>query len=98
MAVLPYPVRRDGINAVVLLHVYAEGDEIVCGLKLSGTFPKPTKAVRRAFREELAKIEALAKASGVTEMRHAGEDRAVFLPGYEPMNHPALRNGRRKRL
>lgn len=98
MTVLAYPVRRDGINALVLLHVFAEGADIVCGLKVAGQLPKPTKAVRRAFREELANIEALAKASGVTEMRHAGEDRAVLLPGYEPMNHPELRNGRRKRL
>jgi hypothetical protein len=52
--------------------------------------------MRRAIVAELQNIEQAARESGVTEMRHAGDDRGVFLPGYEPM--PELRNGRRKRL
>ena len=99
MTEIPYRIERDGADVTLTLQVFAEGDDIVCGLRfLSGSLPKPTKALRHAVREELARIESLCRRSGVTEMRHAGEDRAGLLPGYEPMNHPELRNGRRKRL
>lgn len=97
---IPYHICRDGADVTLMLQVYQEDGETVCGLRfLSGVIPKPTLAIRRAAREELAKIEMVCRQAGVTEMRHAGEDRAMFLPGYSKMtDKPQLRNGRRKRL
>ncbi len=100
MAEIPVRIVRDGADVTLTLQVYQEDGEVVCGLRfLSGSMPKPTKALRRACKEELAKIEDVCRRAGVKEMRHAGEARDLVLPGYEPMtDKPELRNGRRKRL
>ncbi len=81
----------------VVLEVYAEGDETVCGLRfLRGEINMGPKALRDALRTEVRKIEDIARSAGCTEMRHAGDDRGWFLPDYEKM--PELKNGRRKKL
>jgi hypothetical protein len=98
---ITFPIQRDGCEVMVTLQLLAEDGEMVCGLRfVQGEMPLPPKALRKAMLEELGRIEAIAKAAGVKEMRHAGldarEDLAVFLPGYEPMaDRP---NWRRKRL
>ncbi len=96
---LPVRIVREGVDVILTLQMFQEGGEQVCGLRfLSGQISLPPKAMRAVMAEELGKIEGVLKQSGVAEVRHAGDDRGWFLPGYEPMNHPELRNGRRKRL
>lgn len=92
-----FRIERPGADVVVTLQVYEENDELVCGLRwMEGTIDLKPKAMRAAMLAELATIEQIAKDAGCVEIRHAGDDRGVFLPGYKPF--PALRNGRRKRL
>jgi hypothetical protein len=92
-----FHVKRPYADVLVTLEVYQENGEMVCGLRfIEGEIRLPPKAMRRAIVAELQSIEQAARESGCTEMRHAGDDRAWCLPGYEPM--PELRNGRRKRL
>lgn len=93
----PFDIIRPEGRVKITLEVFEEGGETICGLRwMTGELRAGPKAVRRAIREELRKIERIAKASGVAEMRHAGDERAWFLCDYEPC--PGLRNGRRKRL
>ena len=96
---IQWPIARPEGEVVVTLELFQEeeGGPMVCGLRsLSGSTNCGPKALRAAMLAELATIEELARDAGCTEMRHAGEDRAWCLPGYEPMD--GLRNGRRKRL
>ena len=95
-----FRIVRPGADVTLTLQVYFEDGQYVCGLRfLEGRIDLGPKALRAAMTEELAKIENVLREAGITEIRHAGEDRAWFLPGYEPMpDKPQLRNGRRKRL
>lgn len=95
-----FAINKPQVNVLVTLQVFeSEEGEMVCGLRyLEGCIGLPPKAAARAILIELAVIEKIAKDAGCVEMRHAGDDRSHFLPGYEPMNHPKLRNGMRKRL
>lgn len=89
--------RRPVADVMVTLEIYEENGERICGLRfLSGTIDLPPRAMQSMIIEEVRKIEDLAREAGCREIRHAGDDRAWFLPGYEPM--PDLKNGRRKRL
>jgi hypothetical protein len=94
-----FRIARPGEGDVaVTLEIFQDEDgSMICGLRqLEGRITLGPKAMRAAMLTELAKIEDIARQAGCTEMRHAGEDRAWCLPGYEPMD--GLRNGRRKRL
>src|SRR5690242_8497454 len=92
-----FPVKRPGVDVLVTLQFVFEDGEWICGLRwLEGKIDLKPKAMRRAMLEELTTIERLCCEAGFKEMRHSGDDRAVFLPGYERM--PELPNGRRKRL
>jgi hypothetical protein len=93
----PHRIDRPNGNGTLWLEVSGDGDTMACGFRwLEGSFDLPPKALLRAAREEIHKIEDIAKHSGVSEMRHSGGDRAVFFPDYEAM--PELPHGRRKRL
>jgi hypothetical protein len=92
-----FRVRREGVDVMVTLQVVEDGGEMICGLRhIEGEIDLPPRAMMAAFSEELAKIERIARDAGCAEMRHSGDDRKWFLPGYEPMAE--LKNGRRKRL
>ena len=97
MTDVTFRIVRPKADVMVTLELFEDGGEMVCGLRfLGGEIHLGPKAMRAAITEELAKIEKIARDAGCAEMRHAGEDRAWCLPGYEPMD--GLRNGRRKRL
>jgi hypothetical protein len=93
----PFVIERPYGRVTVVLEVFGDGDNMVAGWRwIEGHIDLPPKAALKVIREEILKIEDIARQSGVSEMRHAGEDRAVFFPDYEPFE--GLRNGRRKRL
>lgn len=97
MHYLTFRVERPGASVAVTLQLFAEGEEIICGLRsMEGRIELRPKALRAAAIEELQKIEVLAKSAGCTEMRHSGDERAWCLADYEPM--PELPHGRKKRL
>lgn len=92
-----FHVKRPGANVLVTLQIVSEDGEMILGLRsIQGEIKLGPKAMRAAIIEELTKIENVARDAGFKEMRHSGDDRAAFLPGYEPF--PELPNGRRKRL
>lgn len=95
---LPFMITRPEGRVHVVLEVFEEDGEAVCGLRwISGELVGGPKAVVRAIREELNKIEQIARSAGVVEMRHAGDEaRARIFSDYEPC--PGLPNGLRKRL
>lgn len=90
-------VRPEG-SVLLVAQVYEEADGTkVCGIKqILGTIHASPKAWVAAVREELAKIENVARTAGCDEMRVAGRDWSRILPDYEPCF--GLRNGLRKRL
>lgn len=97
MSEVTFRVVVPGADVFVTLELFEDGRDMICGLRfMAGTITLGPKAMRAAMLTELAKIEQIARVAGCSEMRHAGEDRAWCLPGYEPMS--GLRNGRRKRL
>lgn len=94
---VPFPIRRPGMDLMMILEVFKEDGRNVCGIyKVRGTIDLPPKAYVRAVREEVTKIEALARDAGCEEMRIAGRDWSRLVTGYEPF--PALENGLRKDL
>lgn len=94
---LQFPIKRHGCDVRVTLEIYEDGDAKVCGLRfIEGAMPIGPRALLAAVHAELPIIERIAREAGCTEMRHAGDDRAIFLPGYEPM--AGGRNMRRKGL
>lgn len=92
-----FVIDRPYGRVTVTLEVFGDGDDMVCGFRrIEGKINLPPKQLLRVVREEIRKIEDIARNSGCREIRHAGDDRAVFFPDYERM--PELPNGRRKRL
>lgn len=101
MSYVQFHVKRPGADVLVTLQIVIEGKgkrkRYILGLRsIQGKIKLGPKAMRAAIIEELTKIENVAREAGFHEMRHSGDDRAAFLPGYEPF--PELPNGRRKRL
>lgn len=94
----PFPIERDEGRVLVVVQVFAEADgTIVCGIRnILGTISARPKAWLRAVREELARIETVARDAGCHEMRIAGRDWSRVLPDYEHCF--GLKNGLRKRL
>jgi hypothetical protein len=76
----PYGVAR------VILEVYREGEETVCGLyKLWGRTTLGPRAFIAFMRKEMATLEQIARDAGCTQMRVAGRDWSRVLTDYEPM-------------
>lgn len=97
MIELPFVIERPYGRVSVVLQVYQEGDDRVCGLrKMEGHIDLPPKALRLAAKQEIATIEQIAKKAGCTEMRHVGPGWSRILDDYEPI--PGVPNGLRKRL
>lgn len=94
-----FEINRLHVNVRVTLQVFESNGELICGLRsIDGKIGLPPKALRAAMIADLAVIEGIVRDAGCVEMRHAGDDRKWFLPGYGPMNDNRLRNGRSKRL
>jgi len=82
----------------MVVQVFEEADGTkVCGIRqMFGTIKAPPKAWVRAVREEVGKIEDVARKAGCDELRIAGRDWSRIFPEYEQVLD--LRNGLRKRL
>jgi hypothetical protein len=76
----PYGVAR------VVLEVFAEGNETVCGIyKLWGRSTLGPKAFADFMRKEMTTLERIARDAGCTQMRVAGRDWSRVLTDYHPM-------------
>jgi len=94
-----FHIVKSRYDVWLTLEVFSSDGLMVCGLRnLEGKINLPPKAMRAAMIEELAIIERTCKESGVSEMRHAGDDRGWCLPGYEPAPDLPMKHARRKRL
>lgn len=79
------------------LEVYEEPTGLVCGIyKLKGRIDLPRHEWLGAVREEMHRIEGIAKAAGCNEMRLGGRNWSRILPDYEPLS--GVTNGLRKVL
>lgn len=98
MDVPPFTIERpEGTVLMVLQTIIEDDGNKVCGIKqIVGSIPAKPKAWVRAVREEVAKIEGLARDAGFDEIRITGRDWSRILPDYEPCE--GLTNGIRKRL
>lgn len=99
MLLPPQAVVRDGVAVLLTLEAFEEDGEKVCGIyQLTGRIAKRPKAWLQAVREELTRIERIAKRAGCVEIRLGGRDwsRPLEGLGYEPF--PDIENGLRKRL
>lgn len=93
-----FPISRAEGSVLMVLQTLIEDDgNKVCGIKqIVGSIPAKPKAWVRAVREEVAKIEGLARDAGCNEIRITGRDWSRILPDYQPCE--GLTNGIRKRL
>lgn len=97
MRLKPFRIVRPDCRVVVQLEIYEEPEGLVCSVrKLRGRMDLPRGDWLRAVREEMHKIEALAKAAGCNEMRCGGRNWGRVLPDYEPLT--GVKNGLRKGL
>lgn len=83
MQIQPIGVIRPGIQVFIRLEAYEDDGQIVCLIHtLSGKISLGPKAWLRAVRDEIAKLERIARAAGCVEMRVEGRDWSRILPGY----------------
>ena len=94
----PFTISRPEGTVVMVLQAVIEDDgNKVCGIRqVVGSIPAPPKAWVAAVREEVAKVEGLARDAGFDEIRICGRDWSRVLDSYEFI--PGLPNGIRKRL
>lgn len=93
----PIGIVREGVAVNIWLEAYEEDGRLICGVyQLTGRIKLGPKAWLKAVRQEIAKLERIAKNSGCVEMRVAGRDWSRVLEGYEPFDGPE--NGLRKVL
>jgi hypothetical protein len=84
---VPAVVERPGIAVVIWLEGYEEAGQTICLIHtLSGTIALGPKAWLQAVRDEIRKLERIAKAAGCAEMRTEGRDWSFALEplGYVP--------------
>lgn len=97
MRLEPFRIIRPGCRAVMQLRVYEEPTGLVCEISdLKGRIDLPRRQWLAAVREEIGKIEGIAKAAGCNEMRLGGRRWSRVLPDYEPLS--GVTNGLRKAL
>lgn len=95
----PFMIERDGVSVRVVVEALIEDGRPVAGIyQLDGVIGLPPRAWRRFIRDELHKLEDVARQAGCVEFRVAGRDWSRLLSEYEPMNAPGVRNGLRKAL
>lgn len=79
------------------LRVYEEPTGLVCEISdLKGRIDLPRRQWLAAVREEIGKIEGIARSAGCNEMRLGGRAWSRVLPDYEPLG--GVTNGLRKVL
>lgn len=97
MKLAPFRIDRGGSRAVIQLEVYEEPTGLVCSIyRLRGRIDLPRRAWVAVVREEMRRIEGIAKAAGCNEMRLGGRRWGRVLPDYEPLS--GVTNGLRKAL
>jgi hypothetical protein len=95
----PFDIVAEGVLLHVEMEALIDGDMPVAGVfDLVGHIDLPPKAWIRFVRAEIRKLENIARDAGCVEFRIAGRDWSRILRDYEPMNHPDVPNGLRKRL
>lgn len=97
MLLPPQGVVRQGVAVTITLEAFIEDGRNIAGIyELKGKISLGPKAWLKAVREEVRKLERIAKAAGCEEMRIAGRDWSRILIDYEPCD--GLPNGLRKGL
>lgn len=97
MRLKPFRIERPGCRAVIRLEVIEEPTGLVCVIdKIKGRIDLPRRQWVAAVREEIGKIEGIAKSAGCNEMRLGGRHWARVLTDYEPL--AGVTNGLRKAL
>lgn len=86
MILPPVVVEREGGRVVLTLEAFEEDGRTCCGIyQITGTMPFGPKKWLRLVREEIAKIETIARNAGCDELRLGGRDWSRVLPGYQPL-------------
>lgn len=99
MILPPQGIVREGVSVLITVEVFEEDGEKVCGIyQFTGRIKAAPKAWLRMVREELAKIERIAKRAGCAEIRLGGRDWSRPLSGMGYLPFPDIENGLRKRL
>lgn len=96
----PIDIERPGIKVRITLQAFIEDGLSVAGIyQLTGKISLGPRAWLTAVREEVRKLETIARNAGCAELRVAGRNWQKILPDYERMTDaPDVRNGLRKRL
>jgi hypothetical protein len=78
-------ILRPGVRVLLRTEVHEDGAGLYCLIHtLSGEISLPPKAFVKAVREEVRKLERIARNSGCAEMRIEGRDWKKLLPDYLP--------------
>lgn len=97
MRLRPFRITRSCGAVIVQLEVFEEDTGLICSIrKIRGRIDLRPRAWVRAVREELEKLEGIAKAAGCNEMRLGGRKWSRVLSNYEPL--AGVKNGLRKAL
>lgn len=97
MLLQPLGIVREGIAVTITIEAFIENGRQIAGIyELRGRVRLRPKAWLRAVRDEIRKIENIARNAGCVEMRVAGRDWSRILIGYERFN--GVPNGLRKAL
>lgn len=81
----PIGIVRQGVRVNITLEAYADEGRIVCLIHtLEGRISLPPRKWLRAVRDEVRKLERIAKAAGCVEMRIEGRDWSRILTDYQP--------------
>lgn len=79
----PIGIVRPGIRVFIRLEVYEDEGRMVCLIHtLSGKISLGPKAWLQAVRDEIWKLERIARSAGCAEMRIEGRDWSRVLPSY----------------
>ena len=83
----PIGIIRAGVRVFIQLEAYEDNGAVVCLIHtLSGKITLPPREWVRAVRDEITKLERIARSAGCAEMRIEGRDWARVLRGlnYQP--------------
>lgn len=97
---IPIDIVRPGISVRITMVAAIDDGVKVAGIYgLAGKIDLPPRAWLKAVRDEVRKLEDIARDAGFDEFRLQGRDWARILPDYERITDaPLMRNGLRKRL
>ncbi len=99
MILPPFGIVREGIAVLITMEAFIEDGRKIAGIyQLSGRISMRPKAWLSAVRDEVRKLENIARNAGCEELRIAGRSWRRVLPGYEPMTGTDVPNLIRKVL